>query len=226
MVRNYGLHDHVNILIGMKDSYGNGGDPRFLGAGSSAERPISSVSNASTMVNGNPPNSYDINDPSTPSVPSTLEFGALHRFAHWTENLILTFHRFMPKDHFESQPLSQINSYHVLGADGRSPSPVDQSPFKSGPTSSASPASAAEIQRRRRRHRMIGGIALGVLILLAVAIILGVVLGTRSKTTESVDGSSAAVVSAASKSGGASTGGKLWGVGGDTITVSISNRFG
>ncbi|MBW0491672.1 hypothetical protein O181_031387 [Austropuccinia psidii MF-1] len=85
---------------------------------------------------------------------------------------------------------------------------------------------APDVANRKRRNIMRGAIALILLALAAIAIILGIVLGTRHHRTETQDSASGILTSLPSaKSGSAKTGTKLWGVGGDTITTENGQNF-
>ncbi|KAG0152493.1 hypothetical protein CROQUDRAFT_667334 [Cronartium quercuum f. sp. fusiforme G11] len=139
---------------------------------------------------------------------------------------------FLSKDLFESDVTNPPKTYHYLDGDGqtqlsRSPSPIGGTPEKLVPAANLARESQAEIAQRRKRHRIIGGIALAVFAVVALAIILGVVLGAHHKSDADADGSAAASGGSSSTAAGshASTGAKLWGVGGDTITAEDGTKF-
>ncbi|KAH9810466.1 family 5 glycoside hydrolase [Melampsora americana] len=132
---------------------------------------------------------------------------------------------FVPKDLFNSEEQPAAKSFHYLTTDGRqSPSfssPSGGSPSKMIPAQDN--ATEADSVKQRRRHRIIGAIAISVLVLIAVAVTIAVVLGTHKATTN--DGTSPGIASSRAAGSGSAAGGKLWGVGGDTITTEDGTKF-
>lgn len=120
---------------------------------------------------------------------------------------------------FESGPPAQTDSYQTH-VDGRthfsgSPTASEELVLKTGIVTL--PSEANEDEQRRKRHRRIGAAALLIFCLVTGAIILGVVLGARNNTlSHATDG-----LPAGDSPRKAAKGEKLWGVGGDTMTVGL-----
>ncbi|EGG10416.1 family 5 glycoside hydrolase [Melampsora larici-populina 98AG31] len=133
----------------------------------------------------------------------------------------------MPKDPFNYDDPPPAKSFHYLSSNGHESSslssPSDGSPTKTIPAQAV--VTKADAVKQRKRHRIIGAIAISLLLLIAVAVTIGVVLGTRTSSSNNEASTTGIGSSRATASGGATTGGKLWGVGGDTITTEDGTKF-